>query len=77
MADRIFDKNKPAFMKIHNNITSQPYSYVVVDNKADTPARRQIIADVFGNCVSYNLAGVDSAVRVTKQMTEAIGTKRL
>ena len=23
-----------------------------MDNKADTPARRQIIADIFGNCVS-------------------------
>ena len=72
MANRIFDKNKPAFMEIYNNITSKPYSYVVVDNKADTPARRQVIADIFGNCMSYNITGVDSAVSVTKQMTKAI-----
>ena len=72
VADRIFDKNKPAFMEIYNDITSKPYSYVVVDNKADTPARRQIIADIFGNCVSYNIMGDDSAMSVTKQMTKVI-----
>ena len=72
MADRIFDKNKPALMEIYNDITSKAYSYVVVDNKADTPARRQIIADIFGNCVSYNITGVDSAVPVTKRKTKGI-----
>ena len=72
LADRIFDKNKPAFMEIYNDITSKPYSYVVVDNKAETPARRQVIADIFGNCVSYTIAGDDSAVPVTKWATKAI-----
>ena len=72
MVDRIFDKNKPAFMEIYNDITSKPYSYVVVDNKADTPARRQIIADIFGNCVSYTITGDDSVVPVTKRTTKAI-----
>ena len=72
MAERIFDKNKPTFMEIYNDIISKPYSYVVVDNKADTPASRQIIADIFGNCVSYNITGDDSAVSVTKQTTKAI-----
>ena len=72
MADRIFDKNKPAFMEIYNNIISKPNSYVVVDNKANTPARRQTIADIFGNCVSFNITGVDSAVSVTKHTTTGI-----
>ena len=71
MADRVFDKNKPAFMEIYNDITSKPYSYVV-DNKAETPARRQVIGDIFGNCVSYTIAGDDSAVPVTKWATKAI-----
>ena len=72
MADRIFDKSKPAFMEIYNDITSKPYSYVVVDNKAETLARRQVIADIFGNCVSYNITGGDSVVPVTKQTTKTI-----
>ena len=66
MADRIFDKNKPAFMEIYNNITSNFYSYVIVDNKADTPSRRQVITEVFGDCVSYNITGAESAMSVTK-----------
>ena len=72
MADRIFTKNKPAFMEIYNDITSKPYSYVVVDNKAETPARRQVIADIFGNFVSYTIVGDDSVVSVTKWATKAI-----
>ena len=52
VADRIFEKNKPAFMEMYNNITSKPYSYVIVDNKADTPSRRQFMTEVFGNCLS-------------------------
>ena len=75
MADRIFDKNKPAFMEIYNNITSKPYSYVIVDNKADTPSRRQVMAEVFGDCVSYNITGAESAMSVTKQATKAIDLK--
>ena len=47
VADRIFYDNKPAFMEIYNNITSKPYSYVVVDNKADTPSSRQVITEEF------------------------------
>ena len=45
------------------------------DNKADTHASRQVIANIFGNCVSYNITGVDSAVSVTKQTTKAIDLK--
>ena len=75
VADRTFDKNNPAFMEIYNNITSKPYPYVIVDNKADTPSRRQVMTEVFGNCVSYNIRRVDSAVSITKQVTKAIDLK--
>ena len=75
VADRIIDKNKPAYMEIYNNITSKPYSYVIVDNKANTPSRRQFRTEVFGNCVSYNITGVDSTVSITKQVTKAIDLK--
>ena len=75
-ADRIFDKYKPAFLEIiYNNITSKPYSYAIVDNKADTPSRRQVITEVFVNCVSYNISGVDSTVSITEQVTKAIDLK--
>ena len=35
----------------------KPYSYVLVENKADTSVHRQIISDVFGSCVSFALPG--------------------
>ena len=46
-----------------------------MDNKADTPSRRQVITEVFRICVSYNITGVDSAVSITKQVTKAIDLK--
>ena len=42
-------------MNLYNELTSQPYTYLLVDNKADTSAHRQVISDVFGTCVSYNI----------------------
>ena len=62
-------------MEIYNNITSKPYSYVIVDNKADTPSRRQVIAEVFGDCVSFNITGAESAMSFTKQAIKAINLK--
>ena len=56
VVDIIFDKNKPTFMEMYNYITPKPYSYVIVDNKANTPSRRQVIAEVFRICVSYNIS---------------------
>ena len=41
MAERIFDRQKSLFMSIYNDVTFKPYSYVLVDNKADTSVRRQ------------------------------------
>ena len=57
MAERIFDKQTPLFMQIYNDITVKPYSYVLVENKADTSVHRQIISYVFGSCVSFALPG--------------------
>ena len=62
-------------MGIYNNIASKPYSYVIVDNKAGTPSRRQVIAEVFRDCVPYNITGAESAIFVTKQATKAIDLK--
>ena len=46
-----------------------------MDNKAVTRSRRQVIAEVFENCVSYNITGADSAMSVTKQATKAVDLK--
>ena len=67
LAEKIFDKQKPLFMKIYNEITVKPYSYVLVDNKADTAVYRQLISGVFGTCVSYALPSTSKAQTLEKR----------
>ena len=67
VAERIFDKQKPLFMEIYNEITVKPYSYVLIDNKADTAVHRQIISGVFGTCVSYALPSTSKSQTLEKR----------
>ena len=66
IAERIFDKQKPLFMEIYNEITVKPYSYVLIDNKADTAVHRQILSGVFGTCVSYALPSTSRSGQLQK-----------
>ena len=65
-------------MQIYNDITVKPYSYVLVDNKADTSVHRQIVSDVFGSCVSFALPGTSKPqtleTRPAAQMKSEQGT---
>ena len=72
MAERIFDKQKSLFMSIYNDVTIKPYSYVLVDNKADTSVCRQIVSDVFGSCVSYTLPGLLGSMTIEPQSAESM-----
>ena len=60
-------------MEIYNNITSKPYSYVIVDNKADTPSRRQKYSETA--CLIILREQKVQLVSVTKQATKAIDLK--
>ena len=46
---------------------ARAYSYVMVDNKADTSVHRQIVNDVFGSCMSYKLPGILKAMAIEAQ----------
>ena len=74
MAERIFDEQKSLFMSIYNDVTIKPYSYVLVDNKADTSVHRQIVSDVFGSCVSYTLPRIFGSMTIEPQTAESIYT---
>ena len=78
MAERIFDKQKSLFIEIYNEITVKPFSYVLIDNKADTALHRQIINGVFGTCVSYALPSTSKSQtlekRPTAQMNSELGS---
>ena len=59
IGERIFDKHKVHFMNAYYKETEKPYGYLLVDNKPDTPANQQILADLFGECYVYHF-GVNS-----------------
>ena len=61
-------------MSIYNDVTIKPYSYILVDNKADTSVRRQIVSDVFGLCVSYTLPGFLRSTTIEPQSAESMNT---
>ena len=75
MAERIFDKQKSVFMEIYNEITVKPYSYVLIDNKADTALHRQIISGVFGTFVSYALPSTSKCQTLEKQPTAQMNSE--
>ena len=49
------------------DVTIKSYSYVMVDNKADTSVHRQIVNDVFGSCMSYKFPGILKAMAIEAQ----------
>ena len=54
IGERMFDKNRVHFMNAYYKETEKPFGYLLVDNKPDTPADKQILADLFGECYVYH-----------------------
>ena len=54
IGERMFDKNRVHFMNAYYKETEKPYGYLLVDNKPGTPADKQIVADLFGECHAYH-----------------------
>jgi hypothetical protein len=40
----MFDKNRVHFMNAYYKETEKPFGYLLVDNKPDTPADKQVLA---------------------------------
>ena len=53
IGERMFDKNRVHFMNAYYKETEKPFGYLLVDNKPCTPANKQILADLFGECYAY------------------------
>ena len=71
IGERMFDKNRMHFMNAYYKETEKPFGYLLVDNKPDTPADQQILADLFGECYVYNF-GVNST-EPTRVETKPVG----
>ena len=52
----MFDKNRVHFMNAYYKETEKPFGYLLVDNKPDTPADKQVLGDLFGDCRVYLFA---------------------
>ena len=50
VGDRMFDKNRIHFMNAYYKETEKPFGYLLVDNKPSTPADKQILGNLFGEC---------------------------
>ena len=48
IGERMFGKNRVPFMNAYYKETEKPFGCLLVDNKANTPADKQILADLFG-----------------------------
>ena len=53
IGESMFDKNSINFMNAYYKETEKPFGYSFVDNKPDTPAEEQVLADLFGECYVY------------------------
>ena len=71
IGERMFDKNRVHFMNAYYKETEKPFGYLLVDNKPDTPADQQILADLFGECYVYHF-GVNST-KPTRVETKPVG----
>ena len=56
IGERMFDKNRVHFMNAYYKETEKPFGYLLVDNKPDTPADKQVLGDLFGDCRVYLFA---------------------
>ena len=50
------DKNRVHFMNAYCKESENPFGYLLVDNKPDTPADKQVLGHIFGNCHVYLFA---------------------
>ena len=70
VAERMFDKNRDRFMAVFNEVTSKPYTYILIDNKPETEAQKQVLGDVFGSCCVYAQINTSSLKGKTENHTD-------
>ena len=58
-------------MNAYYKETEKPYGYLLVDNKPGTPADKQILADLFGECYAYHFSV--NSTEPTRVETKPVG----
>ena len=58
VGERMFDNKRIRFMNAYYQETEKPFGYLLVDNKLDTPADKQVLRDLFGSGNAMFVASV-------------------
>ena len=72
--ERKFDKNRVHFINAYYKETEKPFGYLLVDNKPHTPADKQILGDLCGECYVYHF-GVKSPIETKPAGKHSTTTK--
>ena len=76
VAERIFAKDRPNFMRAYAKETERPYWYLLIDNHPKTPAEKQVLANVFENCQAYpHITSCTQAILEISRDTPATGSR--
>ena len=65
----MFDKNRVQFMNAYYKETEKPFGYLLVDNKPDTAADKQVLGDIFGDCHVYVFATQNKVSNISVEST--------
>ncbi len=69
IGERMFDKNRVQFMNVYYKETEKPFGYLLVDNKPDTAADKQVLGDIFGDCHVYVFATQNKVSNISVEST--------
>ena len=69
IGERMFDKNRVQFMNAYYKETEKPFGYLLVDNKPDTAADKQVLGDIFGDCHVYLFATQNKVSNISVEST--------
>ena len=54
VGERMFDEKRIHFMNTYCKETKKPFGYLLMDNKPNTPADKQVLGDIFGETYVYH-----------------------
>ena len=55
VGQRMYPNHNDLFMQIYREEIEKPYGHILVDNKPETAAGRQVVSNVFGNTLRYDI----------------------
>ena len=64
VGQRMFPNSNDQFMDIYRGETDKAYGHIFIDNKPETLAGHQVLSNVFGETLRYNIGGALKAICV-------------